>query len=67
MKNREITKSWDPMFGFTRDEANSKKHEADAMYGTGSPNSKWQCAKVVLDTDKLGGGYKVVISPKRQQ
>lgn len=63
-KKMEITKMWDPKYGFTKEEARLEKAKLDAMYGTADSDSEWKPAVVTLDTDKLGGGYKVVIAPK---
>lgn len=60
----EITKTWDPKYGFSKEEARLEKAKLDAMYGTSDADSKWAPAVVTIDPSKMGGGYKVVVKPK---
>ena len=53
----------DPRFGYTMQEALDKRRKVDEAHNTGSPNSKWEKAKIVPDPSRKEG-YMVVISTK---
>ena len=58
-----FTKRWDDKHGFTQLEAQEKKAIVDEYYGVGTPNSKWNPARIILDPNKKDG-FMVVIETK---
>lgn len=60
-----FSKRWDDNHGFTYQEALQKKANVEEAYGVGSPNSKWEEAKIVPDPKKKDG-YMVTIDTKKE-
>lgn len=50
-----FTKRWDPINGFTQEEAEAKKAKVDDAYGVNRPDAKWHPAKIEPDPDKKTG------------
>ena len=63
MYTSEFCKHFDNLHGFTMEEARQKKAKVDEAHGVGSPNSKWNPAQIIKDTNRKDD-YKVVISSK---
>lgn len=56
--------NWNRNIGFTMEEAKEKKAKVDAAYDVNDPQSKWNPAKIELDTTRPQGGYMVAIYTK---
>lgn len=60
MEKDIFTKRWDPINGYTQEEAEVKKAKVDDAYGVNKPGAKWHPAEIVSDSDKKTG-FKVII------
>ncbi len=60
MEKEFFTKRWDPVNGFTMEEAQSKKDKVDDAYGVYNKDPNWHPAEIESDPNKKSG-YMVTI------